>query len=95
MPPPTPTSEREALLDALARLRQGFSRAETDDLPRIANAITGVSKRLAELEEQVDVTEAQIVKSAAWRSLLGRLETALRAYPEAARAMARALSEAT
>jgi hypothetical protein len=92
LPPPAPTSERDALLDALARLRGSLAKAEADDLPRIAKALTELGKRLQSLDEDREVTQEQIVKSKAWQELLGRLEVALRPYPDAARAMARALA---
>lgn len=92
--PPPPTTEEEALLDALAKAKAAMAKCETEDMPRLLNAITGISKRLALLGEARVVSEEDIVRSPTWRSLLTRLETALRPYPEAARAMARALTEA-
>ncbi len=95
-PPPEPsqdTNERDALLAALGRLRAALARAEAEQLPRIANAITAASKRLQAIAEEAEISEADIVGSRCWRAILARLEAALRPYPDAARAMLDALEE--
>lgn len=91
---PPPTTEREALLDALAKAKHGLTRVETEDMPRMLNAMSSISKRLAQLDEERDMTLEDIAKAPAWRELLARLEVALQPYPDAARAMARALTAA-
>jgi hypothetical protein len=92
--PPPPTTEREALLDALAKAKQGLSRTETDDLPRLLTAINAISKRLAALDEDREVTGEQITASSWWQRFEAIFVEALRAYPDAARAVMKAIEEA-
>lgn len=92
--PPPPTTEREALLDALAKARHGLSKCETEDFPRMLNAMNGITKRLRELDAERDITLEDIARAPAWKALLARFEVALRPYPEAARALAKALTVA-
>lgn len=94
LPPPPPTTEREALLDGMARLKASLAKAELDDLPRITTAITSLGKRLEVIEAGREISESEIVKAPAFRSLLERFVEALRPYPEAARAMLAALEAA-
>src|ERR1019366_1984406 len=56
-------------------------------------ALTSTIRVLARIAGDLPVTEEQIVKSPTWRAILGRLEVALKQYPEACRAMAKALTE--
>jgi hypothetical protein len=90
---PPPTTEREALLDALAKAKHGLTRVETEDMPRMLNAMSSISKRLAQLDAERDLSLEDIAKAPAWRDLLAKLDVALRPYPEACRAMAKALTE--
>lgn len=94
MPPPAPTTEREALLDALAKAKQGLAKTETEDLPRVLNAITSISKRLGQLDADREISEEEIVRAPAFRSLLERFREALRPYPDAVGAMLRAIEGA-
>lgn len=91
---PPPTTEREALLDALAKAKHGLTRTETEDLPRLLNAIMALSKRIAQLDEDRDVSDEDILRSKVWAAMKARIEVAIGPYPEAARALARALTEA-
>lgn len=91
---PPPTSERDAILDALARLRQSLSKAELDDLPRIADAITKMGKRLEIIDLGRELTFDELMRSKAWRTLLDRIALALKPHPEAALALARAFGSA-
>lgn len=92
--PPPPTTERELLLTAAARVQASLAKAETEELPRLLAAVNAITKRLQALDEVREVTEEEIVRSKAWRSILARLEAALRPYPEAARAMLLSLGAA-
>jgi hypothetical protein len=92
--PPPPTTEREALLDALALAKHGLSRTEMEDMPRLLNAITGISKRLAQLDEEREITEEDLAKSPAFRAVVARFVEALQPYPEVALVVLQALEAA-
>lgn len=92
--PPPPTTERDALLAAAAKVKASIDKAETEDLPRLLTSLNAISKRLGQLDEGRDVTEAEVLKSAAFQRLTTRALAALKPYPDAARALMQALEGA-
>jgi hypothetical protein len=88
---PDPRKEAAAVLRALRRHLDAAEEANV--VPSLANAITSAARLLARLSGQLEITEAQIVRSAPWRKLKGLLDQALAPYPEAARSVVRAIED--
>lgn len=72
----------------LAVLRRHLIAAPRDQVTSIANAITSSSRLLARLSGQLEVTQAQVLRSAAWARLQRTILDALDPFPEALRAVA-------
>lgn len=102
--PGTPVEKPEAIVEdadnpranaeaTLKRLRSLLLTAEVEDVPRLAAQITSASRLLARLSGQLEVTEAQILRSAAWAKLLRMLRDVLARYPGAATDLEKAIAE--
>lgn len=79
--------------ETLLSLRRALSEAPSEDVPTIANAITSASRLLARLSGELEITEAQIVRSVPFRRLMDRLDGVLSRHPAAAKEWAEALAE--
>lgn len=100
MPPrpraPVPADSNDPIANAIATLGILRARLETLDpgevaaLTKVANAITSSSRLLARLTGALEVTEAQIVRSAPFRRAIGIMQGALVNHPAAARDVAKA-----
>jgi hypothetical protein len=94
-----PLDPRREAEDAVRRARRHLDQLEGDakvsprERAAATAALTSTIRVLARIAGDLPVTEEQIVKSPTWRAILGRLEVALKQYPEACRAMAKALTE--
>lgn len=77
----------------LRKLRVALDDAAPEQIHRIANAVTSASRLLARLSGQLEVTEAQILRSAAWGRLVGVVRAVLEAYPGASTALDKAMAD--
>jgi hypothetical protein len=90
----TPTADMDPIkvvLETLDSLRLTLVNADEGDKPRIASAITSAAKQLRALMGEQELTWPIITRSPLWAAFESRLETALRPYPDAARAVVEAL----
>jgi DNA-binding XRE family transcriptional regulator len=85
---------RSIVAESLLVLRRRLRTAPPTELTKITTAIATAAALQAKLEGVAGLSEVQIVRSAPWRRLWGIVEKTLEKYPEAARALAGALSEA-
>lgn len=95
-PPPDASDARanvEATLRILRMRLEGLSPEKIDALAKVCNAITASSRLLARLSGQLDVTEAQILRSDAWKKLVRLVRDVLEAFPDAAKALDKAIAE--
>jgi hypothetical protein len=93
---PTPRGVRtpkEVALDTLEALQRALDKAPAADVPRIANAMTAAAKLLAKLSGDIELTEAQVIRSGAFRRVQGRMHAVLTRFPDCAKAMAEAFAE--
>jgi DNA-binding transcriptional regulator YdaS (Cro superfamily) len=83
--PPSPDSDdpRANAVATLRVLRAALEKADPCDVPSIANSITSSSRLLARLSGQIDVTESQVLRSAAWTKLRRIIGAVLAEYPGA------------
>lgn len=95
-PAPPPDDAHDAKANAIATLqilRVQLAKAEPEQAPKIANAITASSRLLARLSGSLEVTEAQILRSEPWQRLIGLVRTVLAKHPEAAKDLQKAMHE--
>lgn len=81
----------ETAVHVLEKLLAALQKARGARLASIANSITRATKLLAELTGHIEVTESQILRSAAWARLRTAVWGALEDFPEAMRAVNDAL----
>lgn len=96
--PPADASDARANVEATLRILRmrlaALPAAEKiDALAKVCNAITASSRLLARLSGQLDVTEAQILRSDAWKKLVRLVRDVLEAFPDAAKALDKAIAE--
>ena len=83
--PPSSDSDdpRANAVATLRVLRAALEKADPCDVPSLANSITSSSRLLARLSGQIDVTESQVLRSAAWTKLRRIIGAVLAEYPGA------------
>ena len=85
---------RENALATLRRLRALLASArDPREVARLSAQITSASRLLARLSGQLEVTEAQVLRSAAWAKLVKVVRGVLEAFPGAAAALEKAMAE--
>jgi hypothetical protein len=67
----------------LRMLRDQLPSAPKDDLPRWCTAVIGACNALSKISGQREVTEVQVVRSAAFKRAMARIEKALEVHPGA------------
>lgn len=67
----------------LRMLRDQLPNAPKDDLPRWCTAVIGACNALSKIAGQREVTEVQVVRSAAFKRAMARIEKALEVHPAA------------
>ena len=92
-PPQAPAADsqldpRVVAVETLRALRYSLTVAAPEDVPTVANAITSATRLLAHLTGSLQVTQANIVRSAAWVRILRCFETTFEKHPEARLALA-------
>jgi transcriptional regulator with XRE-family HTH domain len=98
-PPPAaapvePTDDaRQIAIDTLTALRGRLATCPPSDIHKVATAITAATRLLARLSGQLEVSEAQLLRSAAWAKAYTLLERTLERFPDAARAVAEAFED--
>jgi len=95
-PPVPPEDAHDPKANAVATLRilrVALERAEPDQIPSLANAVTSSSRLLARLSGHLDVTEAQILRSGAWARLVKIVRDVLQRHSGAAAELDKALAE--
>lgn len=95
--PPADASDARANVEATLRILRmrlaALPADKIDALAKVCNAITASSRLLARLSGQLDVTEAQILRSDAWKKLVRLVRDVLEAFPDAAKALDKAIAE--
>lgn len=90
-PPLEPTDDaRQIAIDTLTALRNRLATCPPSDVHKVATAITAATRLLARLSGQLEITEAQLLRSAPWAKAMALLERTLERFPDAARAVAEA-----
>lgn len=84
---------RENAVATLRILRRALENAASEQIPSLANAVTSSSRLLARLSGALDVTEAQVLRSAAWAKLVKVVKEVLEAFPGAPAALDKAMAE--
>lgn len=95
--PSDPSDARENVVATLTVLRRRLealgSEGDVPAVARIATAVVTATRLLARISGQLDVTEAQILRSDAWRKLVGMIRDVLQAFPGAAEALDKRMAE--
>jgi transcriptional regulator with XRE-family HTH domain len=87
---------RANALAALRKIRVALDNVDANDAPtiaRLSTPLTGLSRLLAKLTGQIDVSETMLVRSMGWARIKTALVEAVKPYPEAARALADAIEK--
>jgi hypothetical protein len=98
VPPPSVAEEqvdaKDVVLDLLFAARRQLEAAEADrnvayrERAALISSATGLCRLLARLSGSLEVTQASILRSAAWSRILRAFERVASRHPEAARALA-------
>jgi hypothetical protein len=88
-----PSDPKENAVATLRILRRALEKAESEQIPSLANAVTSSSRLLARLSGHLDVTEAQILRSAAWARLVKVVREVLGQHAGAAAQLDKALAD--
>jgi len=89
-----PVDPRALTVDVLKALRACLKGTGRASVPAVAKAIGPHARLLARLDGQLEITQAQIVRSRPWRELMALLDEVLERHPEAAKEWALALERA-
>lgn len=89
-----PVDPRELTVDVLKVLRACLKVARGDSAPSVAKAIGPHTRLLARLDGQLEITQAQIVRSRPWKELMALLDGVLERHPLAAKEWCQALERA-
>jgi transcriptional regulator with XRE-family HTH domain len=87
---------RANALAALRKIRVALDNVDANDAPtiaRLSTPLTGLSRLLAKLTGQIDVSETMLLRSMGWARIKTALVESIRPYPEAARALADAIEK--
>jgi uncharacterized membrane protein len=101
LPPPAPAPARDhspgdvtaAALETMGVLREQLRRADSDVMPTVANSLLNSIKVLAKLTGQLEITEAAILRSPAWRRVSEAMFDSLIPFPDALAAVVDALAK--
>ena len=92
-PPLTPDGALAALEAGMARIAHEMAKAASEELPKLTKAWEALEKARDRAIVAREVTEEQVLASAWWSGFKARIVEALRPYPDAARAVVKAMAE--